>query len=326
MMSAPSPPNSSERIFLLGVEGGGTKTVACIAAASPDGSVEILGRGLSGPSNLQAIGIDQTLISLRQAIHQARCEARLSQHIPAAACLAMAGVDRSQEELLLTEWANSHKIAHQIQVTNDSVGLLTAGTPEGWGIALIAGTGSIAFGQSADGQVSRTGGWGYLLGDEGSAYTLALAGLRASVRAADGRDPQNQLLPAFLERLELEQPDDLLEAVYLSGRDRAWIASLADVVTSIADQGDAVALQLLDSAAEELAKLVSTTARKLRLDAKPIPCCCTGGLLLNTPVLQTNVVKKLNEQGVELAGFVPVQEPVWGAIKLAQKMLQPKSG
>lgn len=309
----------------MGVEGGGTKTVACVAEAFPDGSSKIIGQGTSGPSNLQAIGIDRTLVNLRQAIHQARCEARISDQPVAAGCLAMAGVDRAQEELLLTEWANCHRIADRIQVTNDSVGLLTAGTPEGWGIAFIAGTGSIAFGQTFDGRVSRTGGWGYLLGDEGSAYTLALAGLRASVRAADGRESENQLLPAFLERLELDQPDDLLEAIYLSGRDRAWIASLADVVTSIAESGDPVARTLLDSAAEELAHLVSTTARKLGLDSDPIPCCCTGGLILNSPDLQRTVVKKLKEQKIELADFVPVKEPVWGAIKLAQKMLQSKS-
>lgn len=325
-MSAASTPDSQERVFLIGVEGGGTKTVACVAAAYPDGSLEIMGRGASGPTNLQAIGIDQTLVNLRQAIHQARSEAHLSHQPVAAACLAMAGVDRSQEKLLLTEWANSHKIANRILVTNDSVGLLTAGTPEGWGIALIAGTGSIAFGQTPDGRFTRTGGWGYLLGDEGSAYSLALGGLRASVRAADGRDPENQLLPAFLERLELEQPDELLEAVYLSGRDRAWIASLADVVTSIAESGDKVALQLLDVAGEELAKLISTTARKLGLEAGPIPCCCTGGLLLNTPHLQTKIVKTLREQGIELADFVPVQEPVWGVIKLAQNLLPPTTG
>ncbi|MCA9069199.1 MAG: hypothetical protein KDA84_09765, partial [Planctomycetaceae bacterium] len=189
--------------------------------------MQILGRGASGPTNLQAIGLDQTLINLRQAIHQARCESGIGQQCVAAACLAMAGVDRAQEELLLTEWASCHKIAKRIQVTNDSVGLLTAGTPEGWGIALIAGTGSIAFGQTVDGRVARTGGWGYLLGDEGSAYALALAGLRAAVRSADGRDPTNQLLPAFLTRLELDHADDLLEAIYLSGRDRAWIALLA---------------------------------------------------------------------------------------------------
>ncbi|MCA9069962.1 MAG: hypothetical protein KDA84_13615, partial [Planctomycetaceae bacterium] len=97
------------------------------------------------------------------------------------------------------------------------------------------------------------------------------------------------------------------------------------VVTSVAESGDAMALQLLESAAEELAKLINTTAKKLGLDAQPLPCCCTGGLLLNTPDLQTQIVKNLNAQGIQLADFVPVQEPVWGALKIAQKLL-PKSG
>ena len=79
------------------------------------------------------------------------------------------------------------RLARHVEVTNDAAILLAAGTPDGWGVALVSGTGSIAFGRAPDGRTARGGGWGYLLGDEGSAYALVLAGLQAVARAADGR-------------------------------------------------------------------------------------------------------------------------------------------
>jgi N-acetylmuramic acid 6-phosphate etherase len=316
------PPNSSpKQAILIGVEGGGTKTVAWIARSQADGTLEILGRGTSGPSNIHAVGLDSTLGHLVEAMDQARSAAKLPSRPAEALCLAMAGVDRPQEADLFTEWAKSQNFAGQVQVTNDCEGLLAAGTRAGWGVALVAGTGSITFGRTEQGHTSRTGGWGYLMGDEGSAYTVALAGLKAAVRSADGREPQGRLLPDYLNRLGLQQPDDFLQAIYLNHPERAWIASLADVVTKAADAGDPAALRILGSAAEELALLIATTARKLDLSGKPIPICYTGGLILNSSTLQDRVAQELARQEIEIDQFVAVEDPVWGAIKLAKRLL-----
>jgi N-acetylglucosamine kinase-like BadF-type ATPase len=295
--------------------------VAWLAQCLADETFDILGRGTSGPSNIHAVGLDLTLTHLLEAINAAWTASGLEPLPVEAACLVMAGVDRVQEAELFTEWAYREKIAHLVQVTNDCEGLLAAGTLDGWGIALVAGTGSITFGKTKSGKTMRTGGWGYLMGDEGSAYNVALAGLKAAVRAADGRDPPTRLLPDFLERLELKQPDDLLEAVYLDGRDRAWIASLADVVTAAADADDPAAHEILHSAAEELALLVATTARKLGLDAEPIPICFTGGLILNAPTVQERLAVELTLKRIRVTDCVAVDHPVWGAIKLAKQFL-----
>ncbi len=322
-MSESSANAASTPGLLIGVEGGGTKTVAWIASPRADGEFEILGRGASGPSNLHAIGLDLTFASLSEALGEAWKDARVKRAPAAAACLTMAGVDRPQEEALLTQWAKSQHLANQIKVTNDSVGLLAAGTSEGWGIGLVAGTGSIAFGQTSDGRATRTGGWGYLMGDEGSAYTVTLAGLRSAVRAADGRQQMTRLLSDFLDRLGLSEPNDLLETIYLSKRDRAWIASLADVVTTAASAGDPAAVEIIKSAARELALLVATTAGKLDLDQTPTPFCFTGGLLLNTPDLQHRLVEQLANQNIPVTECAPVANPVLGAIKLASQLLNP---
>ena len=102
----------------------------------------------------------------------------------------------------------------------DAALLLAAGTPDGWGVAVVAGTGSMAFARGTDGRTARAGGWGPLLGDEGSGYALALSGLRAAARAADGRAQATLLTDRLLAACGLSRPEDLVGIVYQGG-DRA---------------------------------------------------------------------------------------------------------
>src|SRR5207302_776208 len=99
----------------------------------------------------------------------------------------------------------------------DAALLLAAGTPEGWGVAVVAGTGSMAFARAADGRTARAGGWGPLLGDEGSGYAIALAGLRAAARSADGRAQVTPLTDRLLAAYGLTRPQELIGAVYRGG-------------------------------------------------------------------------------------------------------------
>jgi N-acetylglucosamine kinase-like BadF-type ATPase len=138
--------------------------------------------------------------------------------------------------------------------------VLAAGTPHGWGVAVIAGTGSLAFGRDLAGRTARAGGWGFLFGDEGSAYAIAVDGLRAAAQAADGRGPATQLLPAFERRWNLPDAPALIPAVYAIAGDRAAVAALAAVVAAAAAAGDGVAQRILDEAAGRLADMVAAVA------------------------------------------------------------------
>ena len=130
-----------------------------------------------------------------------------------------------------------------MDVIEDAALLLAAGTPDGWGVAVVAGTGSMAFARGADGRTARAGGWGPLLGDEGSGYAIALAGLRAAARAADGRAAATPLTDRLLAAFGLTRPEELIGVVYRGG-DRAALAALAPVVLEAADAGDAVAAEI----------------------------------------------------------------------------------
>jgi len=304
--------------FVLGIDGGGTKTVAWLARRFPPAEQSALGRGSAGASNPQAVGFAKAIENLNRAIAAAFADARVKSGPVAAAVLALAGSDRPENRRVLTRWAEDHRLADRFCVVSDALPVLIAGSPDGWGVALIAGTGSFAFGQSRHGRSSRAGGWGFLFGDEGSSYAVALAGLRAAAKSADGRAPATGLLDALLDRLGLQEPQDLVTSVYRIAADRAAVASLGGVVTSTAAQGDPTAQRILDEAASELAAMVAAVARKLDLAGGPFPLAVAGGLLLGSRNLQDGLEAQIASMGLRPDPIAGVIDPVLGAVKLAQ--------
>lgn len=313
--------------LVLGIDGGATKTVAWLATRSGAPEPSLVGRGAAGPANPQAVGFDEALGNLDGAVAGAFQQAAVDPGPVAAAVLALAGSDRDENRRVLRRWAEDRRLAARFRVVHDALPVLVAGSPDGWGIALISGTGSLAFGRTRDGRSARAGGWGYLFGDEGSGYAIALAGLRAAAKKADGRGPDTGLLDALVGRLGLQKPQSLIPAVYRMAADRAAIASLADAVTSTAQQGDAVAGQILDDAARELAAMVAAVANKLGWSETPFPLALAGGLVLASSVLQNRLEAHVNSLGLAAAPVTNVPEPVLGAVKLAQADAQgPRAG
>ncbi len=310
--------------LFLGIDGGGTKTTAWLAARSRPGEFAVIGRGIAGPANLHAVGFAGAVESLNQAIADAFAGAARQPAPVTGACLAMAGAGREDEKRQFRQWADQRRLAAEFRVVHDASAVLAAGTPAGRGLAVIAGTGSLVYGENAAGQSARAGGWGYLLGDEGSGYALALAGLRAVVKAADGRGEATRLTQRLLERLGLATPADLIAAVYSPPMDRARIASLAEVVSAIAALGDAVARRVVTDAAADLADLVEACARKLEFAGKsPFPLALAGGALLGSPLLREGLLEGLGRRGLTADPVQCVPEPVAGAVRLAIENITP---
>jgi len=210
-------------------------------------------------------------------------------------------------------------------VTADTPLLLAAGTPGGWGLALVAGTGSMAFARAPDGRTARSGGWGYLLGDEGSGYALAVAGLRAVARAADGRGPRTALSERLLAALGLRQPQELIGAIYGGGPDRTALAALAPAVVSAAEDGDEEAIRLVREAAGQLAATAAAAVRALGLEAAAVPTALAGGLLLGSPGYRRRVLDDLAGLGCRAEPVGLVREPAEGAVRLAVALLAPRA-
>lgn len=296
----------------IGIDGGGTNTICLLA----DKSGTVIGRGTAGPSNIQAVGVDTGLKALDDAIERAFAAANLARATVGGATLGLAGVDRQEGLDVIHGWAGRVALADKVAVANDATLLLAAGTPAGWGLAVIAGTGSIAFVKTPAGSVGRCGGWGYTLGDEGSAYMLALNGLKAVCRAHDRVGPPTTLTAAFLKKMNVSAPPDLIPAVYRGPWDRSAIAGLAPLVLQAAAERDLVAVDIVRREATELARTAAGAAANNGL-AGAVPLALAGGVLLGSAAYRGFFLEALAAAGVTGDPVTAVPEPAVGAVKLS---------
>lgn len=304
--------------LVVGIDAGASKTVAWLAQAERgSASPSVVGRGTAAGGNPQAVGIDAALGNLEAAISAAFADARITAGEVDSAVAALAGSDRPEVRERVEKWAADRAVAKRFRVVHDAEPVLAAGTPHGWGVALIAGTGSFAFARDPQGNTARSGGWGYLFGDEGSAYWVALAGLQAAAKAADGRRPPSLLLDRLLEHLELDRPEQIVACVYRFAHDRRAVAALAPVVTESAVSGDPFASRILDQAANELADMLAAAAVALHLAEEPFPLALAGGLILGSEEVADRLVAAIRRIGLNPSGIQPVDEPVAGAVRLA---------
>jgi N-acetylglucosamine kinase-like BadF-type ATPase len=305
--------------LLLGIDGGGTKTVALLArAADPD---QILATAYAGPSNQRAVGPVLAMQNLDLAVHSAFELAAIPRCTVAAACLGLAGADRDSDRGVILRWAEEARLAHKVRVVNDAVPLLSAGSGTGTGVALIAGTGSLAWGCNSSGESARAGGWGWLMGDEGSAWSIGSAVLKAVVFAADGRGPQTPLSPAVCEQLQISTAPELVARIYSAEIPRALIAELAPLAFTHAHNDDPVASRIVSTAGQDLALMVRTVADRLQLPQK-LPLAATGAVLTQQPALLQAVVTHLGSDQRYTPVVSVVHNAATGALRLAAGLLQ----
>lgn len=300
--------------LFLGVDGGGSHTRALLA----DAAGVVLGRGHAAASNLQALGLPAAVAAIQQAIDAAFAAAGVHKQLPVdAICLGLAGAGRPADRARLEAWLDSQQLARRRVVVSDAEQVLAAGTPHGWGAALISGTGSVCFGRNSQGRTLQVGGWGYLLGDEGSGYDVAVQALHLATQTADGRAEARALLRALLNHWQLASPNELIYHVYRAEFAHSELAGLTRPVVALAEQGDADARGLLDQAADQLARAASSVMRQLGLCEPPL--ALAGGLLGASPYLRAALAKRLH------AGWGPlhyVEEPALGTLVLARRLLE----
>ncbi len=303
--------------LVLGVDGGGTKTVAWIAPRDRPDETNLVGRGQTGPGNVRVVGLENALENISTAIQLAFEDGQRKRGPVASACLGLAGADREAERLPLTRWAQEQRIAERITVTNDAIPVIYAGFRDGCGIGVISGTGSMVLGRSQAGTVARCGGWGPLFGDEGSGYGLAIAALASVARAADGRGRETALTEGFLQAFDVCSASDLIPAVYSDSVDRAKLAACANIIFSAAADDDAEAQAILNAGSEHLAEMVSIVARKLQFTDQPIPVAVAGGVLLSQDRYRDLFLENLSRKHMQLKAMTLVQDAVAGSLRIA---------
>ena len=198
-----------------------------------------------------------------------------------AACFGMSGGPEDKQAIL-----RGILPADVVVVTDDAFIALAGATAGEPGIVTIAGTGSIAFGRNAGGRTARTGGWGYIFGDEGGGFDIARQALRAALRAEQGWGPPTALSRALLDATGSADVNGALHRFYTSDWPRPRVAALAPLVDEAAMAGDAIACEILHNAAQQLAILTSAVRQQLWPPGEPTRVAWIGGVFRSRILLE----------------------------------------
>lgn len=295
-------------ITAVGIDAGGSRTrVLTLDGRGAEGA-----RRVGPPAAVDPREPAATARVLEELLRRMEDEDELE--LPAdALCAGVAGAGRVEVRRELEAALDDARIARSVRVLTDGEVALADAHGDRPGLLLVAGTGSVAWGRNSRGETGRAGGWGPLLGDEGSGHAVARAALRRVTRAADGREEPSDLGPRLLERLELDGTEELV--AWVADASRAEVAALAPDVVELADAGVEPAVQVVEEAVEELRAAVEAVHRKLAPWDAPPPLALAGGLLDPGGPLRPRVVRSVDRLEVRLQERAV--DPVRGAALLA---------
>jgi N-acetylglucosamine kinase-like BadF-type ATPase len=229
----------------------------------------------------------------------------------------MAGADREQDAHQVQGMIRRLGGGAPVVVVNDALIALEAGAPGAAGIVVISGTGSIAYGRDGQGRAARSGGWGHMIGDEGSGYWIGKEALAAVVRDVDGRGPQTRLTRDVLAHFGVHDAAGLVQIVYDRDMPRRQVAALGPVVQEARNGGDPVAVRILDRAADELVLTVRSVVARLELGAEAFPVVLSGGAFGAVPWLAAELRTRLMFEWPHSEVRLLDREPALGAVSIA---------
>ena len=301
---------STDMFHVLGIDAGGTKTVCQLA--DQDGTLISEARGAG--ANLQAVGE----LQVEKVLHDVMDDAVGAREImPVAICLGIAGVDRQDDAAIVRAIMKRIGFKAKVLVVNDALVALEAGVPGQPGVVIISGTGSISYGRNKAGEAARAGGWGYVLGDEGSGYWIGRAALRAVLRESDQRGPKTALTPLLLRHFGVSQAQNLLHEVYHTNLKPSAIGALAECVQQAFGEGDEAAIGILRGAADELEGSGLSVARRLGLVGQSFTFLLSGGIFRAVPWLKDELQRRLPVTARGSSVRLLEREPAAGAVTLA---------
>ena len=289
-------------MFVAGIDGGGTHTRLELR----DEHNQMLGRMEFGPFNLNSIG-EAGFIQLLEELFSAFGDMHQCQSI----CFGAAGVSNPQVKMLIQQALAERSYRGRWTLMGDQQ-IALRGAMDTPGIALIAGTGSICFGQNSQGQTARSGGYGHLIDDEGSGYALGRDVLRSAIRTLDGRPGSDAIAQAVCDKIGSTAPQALVQLVYGPQSDKSTVAAFSSIALDLAQAGNPEALAILSRGASELAQLVCAVQRKLQMPHCPI--ALLGGLIQQDNPYRQHVAAALDSFGTVIA---PAHDALWGAAQIA---------
>lgn len=292
---------------IAGIDGGGTRT----RVVAVDQAARLVGIARGGGGNFQALGLEG-LEELLNGLWPA-----LGVQLPLKAlCLGLAGAGRPAEQQAIADLALARGWARAVRVVSDAQAALVGAHGNQTGLVVISGTGSMVLGRNAQGAQARAGGWGPLLGDEGSGYQLGMEGVRAALRARDGWGPATTLDQRLRLALGLADWDQIVHRVYSGELGRDGVAALGVEVMAAAREGDECALAIIAAAGEALGRQIGAVAGKLIMGAE-LEVAGVGGVFAARQLLWPAMLRGAAEGGWQLRWRQPLLPPVLGAVLIA---------
>lgn len=304
-----APATKTDARWLLGVDGGATKTAAAVLDLR-EGELHL---GHGGPSNPDSVGSEASVGALLGASRQALESAGIEQEHLAGAVLAIAGTDTAAITASVAERADRSWL-----VVNDVVGAWATATGAGPGVAAISGTGSNVFGVGPDGRSWRSGGWGHVLGDEGSGYWLGVHAIHAALADRDASGPATvltQIAPAFFG---LASPEELAAHVYSKPMTKGELAAFAAEAGRAAEDGDEVAVALYARAAADLAAQILAVIEQTGLEGS-FPVGLIGSAYKAGEIFTEPLGRSVAEQAPGARLEHVEMPPVGGSVLLAAR-------
>ena len=296
--------------FYLGIDGGGSSLKALLG----DENKKIIGAIKSGPVNYQSAGLEKTKANFASLFNYCENYFKVAIGDIKCICLGCAGANNKQDKMIYANMIKELGYKGKLLIYNDAYIALVGANGEAKGAVLISGTGSIAYGISKDGKHVRVGGWGHIIGDEGSGYAIGRDALNAITRSIDGIIPQTKLTEAILNKLNISNLDELITFVYDPNTQKQHIAELSPIVIEKACE-DRIAAKIVDDAVNNLWQMVY--GLKIKMDMDSFNLSLSGSILTETDVIRKKIIKKLNEELPQIQITMGKYKPDYGALTIA---------
>jgi len=302
--------------YLIGVDGGGTKTDSAIA----DLSGKIIHQTTGKPSNFLVVGIEEAIENIFDLIEENLFALEGDFAEVKQIVIGVAGAGREEDAMLLEkgfqDYANQLGIHFKgVKVVSDAHIALEGAFPDSAGCILIAGTGSILFGKDKKGVIHRVGGFGRLIGDEGSGYSIGRKALNAVSKASDGRGEETLISELLNAKMNSGSTNGIINKVY---KEKLDVASVAKIVIAAAEEGDPIAENILDEEVDELILHIKSLLDKIHTDKLSV--AFSGSLLDNKNFYSDLLKQKIKSTLTRVEIVKPAASPVSGAILFAKRL------
>jgi len=301
--------------LMIGIDAGGTKTKVLLGE-EVDGQLRTIGEATGTGANPRSIGFDAAFAVIEGTVRQAYVNAGIEFLTADSSCFSVAGAGRPEERRRILAWCAKQGLAMKSVAVGDAECMLASLVGHSDGIAIVAGTGSMAWGRNAHGETARAGGYGYLLGDEGSGYWIAARLLNHVCRLADTGHSLTTLVATVLDHLRLPDVQALIDWCYGASDPRSQIASLAPIVFDLYAQ-ERVAAEIVHHGARELASLIIAVSNKLNMPPANYVLFCAGSVLVQQALYLDLVIAELEFRHAKPEKFQLVADPVFGALQIA---------